>query len=134
VVVIGGGDTGSDCIGTSNRQGAVNVANFEIMPLPPEARAESTPWPQWPLMLRTSSSHEEGVDRKFSVMTQRFQGSDGKVTSVICAEVKWEGGRLQPIEGSEFEIRAELVLLAMGFVHPERPGIVEQFGMNLDQR
>jgi glutamate synthase (NADPH/NADH) small chain len=134
VVVIGGGDTGSDCIGTSNRQGATSVVNFEIMPLPPESRDASTPWPQWPLMLRTSSSHEEGVQRKFSVMTQRFNGEGGRVKSLTCTEVKMDGGRPVPIEGSEFQLEADLVLLAMGFVHPEKPGIVEQFGLKLDQR
>lgn len=134
VVVIGGGDTGSDCIGTSNRQGATSVTNFEIMPLPPESRSESTPWPQWPLMLRTSSSHEEGVERKFQMMTQHFLGRDGKVTGISCTEVQFEGGRFIPVAGSEFEIPADLVLLAMGFVHPEKPGIVEQLGVDLDQR
>jgi glutamate synthase (NADPH/NADH) small chain len=134
VVVIGGGDTGSDCIGTSNRQGAVSVTNFEIMPLPPEERSESTPWPLWPLMLRTSSSHEEGVQRKFSVMTKEFKGQDGRVTSLTCTEVKFEGGKLHSIPGSEFEVEADLVLLAMGFVHPEKPGIVEQLGLELDSR
>lgn len=134
VVVIGGGDTGSDCIGTSNRQGASNVANFEIMPLPPEQRAESTPWPLWPLMLRTSSSHEEGVDRKFSVMTQKFNGEGGFVKSLTVAEVAFKDGRLEPIPGTEFELEADLVLLAMGFVHPEKPGIVEQLGVELDAR
>jgi glutamate synthase (NADPH/NADH) small chain len=134
VVVIGGGDTGSDCIGTSNRQGATSVANFEIMPLPPESRDGSTPWPQWPLMLRTSSSHEEGVERKFSVMTKRFNGEGGRVTSLTCTEVTMDGGRLSPVEGSEFELEADLVLLAMGFVHPEKAGIVEQLGLKLDQR
>ncbi len=134
VVVIGGGDTGSDCIGTSNRQGAISVANFEIMPLPPNERAETTPWPLWPLMLRTSSSHEEGVERKFSVMTQRFKGKDGKVTSLTCTEVKFEAGKLMPVPGTEFDIEADLVLLAMGFVHPEKPGVVEQLGVELDQR
>lgn len=134
VVVIGGGDTGSDCIGTSNRQGAVSVTNFEIMPMPPETRAESTPWPQWPLMLRTSSSHEEGVERKFAVGTLRFNGENGAVKSISCAEVVFENGQLKSKPGTEFEIEADLVLLAMGFVHPEKPGLVEQLGLALDAR
>lgn len=134
VVVIGGGDTGSDCIGTSNRQGATSVANFEIMPLPPEQRAESTPWPLWPLMLRTSSSHEEGVERRFSVMTQRFNGENGAVKSLTVAEVAFKNGKLEPVAGTEFELEADLVLLAMGFIHPEKPGIVEQLGLEVDER
>lgn len=134
VVVIGGGDTGSDCIGTSNRQGATSVANFEIMPLPPTERASSTPWPLWPLMLRISSSHEEGVERRFSVMTQKFNGQDGKVKSLTCTEVKFENGKLGPVPGTEFDLEADLVLLAMGFVHPEKEGIVAQLGVELDGR
>jgi len=134
VVVIGGGDTGSDCIGTSNRQGALSVANFEIMPMPPGSRADSTPWPRWPLMLRTSSSHEEGVQRKFAVGTLEFLGENGQVKSLRCAEVKFEAGQLINVPGTEFELEADLVLLAMGFVHPERPGIVEQLGVALDAR
>lgn len=134
VVVIGGGDTGSDCIGTSNRQGAKSVTNFEIMPMPPDTRAESTPWPRWPLMLRTSSSHEEGVERKFSVMTHEFRGQDGWVKSILCSEVRLENGQFERVPGTDFEIPADLVLLAMGFVAPERAGIVEQLGMELDPR
>ncbi len=134
VVVIGGGDTGSDCIGTSNRQGATSVANFEIMPLPPEERAETTPWPQWPLLLRTSSSHEEGVERKFSVMTTKINGKDGQVTSLTCTEVRFEGGKLVQVPGTEFELEADLVLLAMGFVHPEKPGLLEELEVELDPR
>lgn len=134
VIVIGGGDTGSDCIGTSNRQGASSVTNFEIMPMPPQSRDASTPWPRWPLMLRTSSSHEEGVNRKFSVMTVEFRGQDGRLTGLLCTEVEFKNGRFEPISGTEFELEADLVLLAMGFVHPEKPGIVEQLGLGLDQR
>jgi len=134
VVVVGGGDTGSDCIGTSNRQGALSVANFEIMPMPPGARAESTPWPRWPLMLRTSSSHEEGVERKFAVGTLEFVGENGQVKALRCSEVRFEGGQLINVPGTEFELEADLVLLAMGFVHPEKPGIVEQLGVALDPR
>lgn len=134
VVVIGGGDTGSDCIGTSHRQGAVSVTNFEIMPRPPDDRAPSTPWPLWPLMMRTSTSHEEGGERRFSVTTDRFIGENGKLTAIECSEVTFEAGRLAKVPGSEFTIEADLVLLAMGFVHPEKPGIVEQLGLELDPR
>lgn len=134
VIVIGGGDTGSDCIGTSHRQGALSVTNFEIMPRPPDGRHASTPWPYWPLMMRTSSSHEEGGERRFAVLTQSFRGDQGQVTGIACVEVEFEGGRLEPIAGTEFELPADLVLLAMGFVHPEKPGIVEQLGLELDAR
>lgn len=134
VVVIGGGDTGSDCIGTSHRQGALSVTSFEIMPRPPDTRAESTPWPYWPLMMRTSSSHEEGGERKFSVSTERINGENGHVTSLSCVEVSMQNGRLERIPGTEFEIRADLVLLAMGFLHPEKEGLVEQLGLELDGR
>jgi glutamate synthase (NADPH/NADH) small chain len=134
VIVIGGGDTGSDCIGTSHRQGAISVTNFEIMPRPPDERHPATPWPYWPLMMRTSSSHEEGGQRRFSVLTQSFRGDQGQVTAIVCTEVEMRGGRLEPIPGTEFELPADLVLLAMGFVHPEKAGIVEQLGLSLDPR
>ncbi|HWA74747.1 MAG TPA: glutamate synthase subunit beta [Polyangiaceae bacterium] len=133
VVVIGGGDTGSDCIGTSHRQGAISVTSFEILPRPPEERAAVTPWPMWPLMLRTSSSHEEGGSRDFSVSTQRFVGN-GKVERLECARVELKNGQFQAVPGSEFVLEADLVLLAMGFVHPEHPGIVKDLGMRLDKR
>ena len=134
VVVIGGGDTGSDCIGTSHRQGAVSVTSFEIMPRPPDERASSTPWPMWPLMLRTSSSHEEGGSRDFSVSTERFVGSNGKVEKLECVRVELKNGKFERVAGSEFVLEADLVLLAMGFVHPEHPGIVKDLGLNLDKR
>jgi len=133
VVVIGGGDTGSDCIGTSHRQGAKSVTSFEIMPRPPEERATSTPWPQWPLMLRTSSSHEEGGNRDWSVSTEKITGN-GKVEELHCVRVEFRSGRFERVAGSEFVLPADLVLLAMGFVHPEREGVVEQLGVDLDQR
>jgi glutamate synthase (NADPH/NADH) small chain len=133
VVVIGGGDTGSDCIGTSHRQGAKSVTSFEIMPRPPEERAASTPWPQWPLMLRTSSSHEEGGNRDWSVSTERITG-DGRVEQLHCVRVEFRAGKFERVAGSEFVLPADLVLLAMGFVHPEREGVVEQLGVELDQR
>jgi glutamate synthase (NADPH/NADH) small chain len=133
VVVIGGGDTGSDCIGTSHRQGAKSVTSFEIMPRPPEERATATPWPQWPLMLRTSSSHEEGGNRDWSVSTEKITGN-GKVEELHCVRVEFRSGRFERVAGSEFVLPADLVLLAMGFVHPEREGVVEQLGVELDQR
>jgi glutamate synthase (NADPH/NADH) small chain len=133
VVVIGGGDTGSDCIGTSHRQGAKSVTSFEIMPRPPEERASSTPWPMWPLMLRTSSSHEEGGARDFSVSTERITGN-GKVEELHCVRVALQNGRFERVPGSEFVLPADLVLLAMGFVHPEKEGVVEQLGLSLDGR
>jgi glutamate synthase (NADPH/NADH) small chain len=134
VVVIGGGDTGSDCIGTSHRQGAKSVTNFEIMPRPPDERATSTPWPMWPLMLRTSSSHEEGGSRDFSISTERVTGSNGRVEKLHCVRVELRDGKFERVAGSEFVLDAELVLLAMGFVHPEHEGIVEQLGVKLDRR
>jgi glutamate synthase (NADPH/NADH) small chain len=133
VVVIGGGDTGSDCIGTSHRQGAKSVTSFEIMPRPPDERASSTPWPMWPLMLRTSSSHEEGGARDFSVSTERITGN-GKVEELHCVRVALQNGRFERVPGSEFVLPADLVLLAMGFVHPEKEGVVEQLGLSLDGR
>jgi glutamate synthase (NADPH/NADH) small chain len=134
VIVIGGGDTGSDCIGTSHRQGAKSVTSFEIMPRPPEERAGSTPWPLWPLMLRTSSSHEEGGARDWSVSTEKVTGSNGQVEKLHCVRVELKGGKFERVAGSEFEIPAQLVLLAMGFVHPEHPGIVEGLGLTIDKR
>jgi glutamate synthase (NADPH/NADH) small chain len=135
VVVIGGGDTGSDCIGTSNRQGAASVTNFEIMPRPPNEPSPATPWPLWPLMLRTSSSHDEGVSRDFAVSTVRFQGDDsGRVTGIDCARVEPKDGRFQAVAGSEFHVEADLVLLAMGFVHPVHEGLLIELGMKLDAR
>jgi len=133
VIVIGGGDTGSDCIGTSHRQGAKSVTSFEIMPRPPEERAAATPWPQWPLMLRTSSSHEEGGARDWSVSTERITGN-GRVEALHCVRVEFRAGKFERVAGSEFTLPADLVLLAMGFVHPEREGVVEQLGVELDAR
>src|SRR5690606_29724841 len=133
VIVLGGGDTGSDCIGTSHRQGAKSVTSFEIMPRPPADRAEETPWPRWPLMFRSSSSHDEGGERDFSVSTVKLSGN-GKVEKLHCVRVKFDGGRFEQVPGSEFEVRADLVLLAMGFVHPEKRGLVEDLGVELDAR
>jgi glutamate synthase (NADPH/NADH) small chain len=131
VVVIGGGDTGSDCIGTSIRQSAVSVTNFEIMPQPPEHENKLLTWPDWPLKLRVSSSHEEGAVREFAVLTQKFSGENGQVKKLQCVHVD---AKLKPVPGTEFEIEADLVLLAMGFVHPLHEGILETLGVELDPR
>jgi glutamate synthase (NADPH) small chain len=131
VVVIGGGDTGSDCIGTSIRQGALAVINFEIMVRPPEMENKLLVWPDWPLKLRTSSSHEEGAVREFSVLTQKFSGEDGHVKTLHCVHVD---AKMKPVPGSEFELKADLVLLAMGFVHPVHEGMIKSLDVALDQR
>jgi glutamate synthase (NADPH/NADH) small chain len=131
VVVIGGGDTGSDCIGTSFRQGALSVTNFEIMPQPPDKENKLLTWPDWPWKLRTSSSHEEGAHRDFAVGTIRFSGDDGHVKTLQCARVD---SKFKPIPGTEFEIKADLVLLAMGFVHPVHEGMIASLGLELDPR
>ena len=133
VVVIGGGDTGSDCVGTSNRHGAASVAQFELMPQPPEHENKPMVWPYWPIKLRTSSSHEEGCDRDWSVATKRLEGKDGKVTKLIAARVEWKDGKMQEVPNSEFEMKADLVLLAMGFVSPVVQ-ILDAFGVEKDQR
>jgi glutamate synthase (NADPH/NADH) small chain len=131
VVVIGGGDTGSDCIGTSIRQGATSVTQLEIMPEPPEHENKALTWPNWPLRLRISSSQAEGAKREYAVVTQKFEGRDGKVTGLRCAQVD---AKFQPVPGTEFELKAELVLLAMGFVHPVHEGLLKTLGVDLDQR
>ncbi|HSK42054.1 MAG TPA: glutamate synthase subunit beta [Arenibaculum sp.] len=132
VIVIGGGDTGSDCIGTSIRQGALSVMNFEIMPQPPVKENKDLTWPDWPLKLRTSSSHEEGADREFAVMTRSFEGDEnGHVTALNCVRVD---AKMQPIPGSEFSLRADLVLLAMGFVGPVQDGLLAALRIDLDGR
>ena len=132
VVVIGGGDTGSDCIGTSIRQGAVSVTQLEIMPAPPEKEDKLSTWPNWPLKMRTSSSQEEGANREFSVMTQSFEGdTNGNVNKLHCIKVD---NNFKPINGSEFHIKADLVLLAMGFVSPKFDGLLKDLNVNLDSR
>jgi glutamate synthase (NADPH) small chain len=134
VVIIGGGDTGADCLGTAHRQGAATVTQLEILPQPPDSRAEITPWPTWPLMMRTSSAHEEGGERKFAVNTEEFLGDEaGKVRALRLVEVRMVDGRIEAIAGTEIEVPAELVLLAMGFVGPERT-LAEQFELELDTR
>ncbi len=139
VIVIGGGDTGSDCVGTSNRHGAASVTQLEVMPQPPVRENKALTWPDWPLKLRTSSSHEEGAARDFAVLTKRAVGSNGKVEALECVRVEWVKGTdgrmgMHEVAGSGFELRADLVLLAMGFLGPRRPGLVEQAGVALDQR
>ena len=134
VVIIGGGDTGADCLGTAHRQGAVNVHQFEIMPRPPDTRAESTPWPTYPLMYRVSSAHEEGGDRVFAVNTEEFVGSEGRVTGLKAHEVVMSGGKFEKVEGTDFDLEADLVLLAMGFVGPEKPGLLTDLGVEFSER
>jgi glutamate synthase (NADPH/NADH) small chain len=131
VVVIGGGDTGSDCIGTSIRQGALSVTQLEIMQRPPDRENKALTWPDWPLKLRTSSSHQEGAERDFSVVTKSFSGTGGEVKKLHCMRVD---AALKPIAGTEFELDADLVLLAMGFVHPVHEGMVTSLGLKLDDR
>ena len=133
VVVIGGGDTGSDCVGTSNRQGAASVTQLEIMPKPPEKEDKALSWPNWPLKLRTSSSHEEGCEREFAVLTKRVVG-ENDVSGLECVRVEWVDGKMQEVEGSEFVLKADLILLAMGFVGPRKQGLLEQAGVELDPR
>jgi glutamate synthase (NADPH/NADH) small chain len=131
VIVIGGGDTGSDCIGTSHRQGALSVTQLEIMPQPPAHENKMLVWPDWPLKLRTSSSQQEGAEREFSVMTQKFSGENGTVKKLHCVRVD---EKMKPVPGSEFTLDADLVLLAMGFVHPVHEGMIEKLGVKLDGR
>jgi glutamate synthase (NADPH/NADH) small chain len=140
VVVLGGGDTGSDCVGTSHRQGAKSVTSIELLERPPDERSPTTPWPLWPLMFRTSSSHDEGGSREFAVLTRRFSGEGGRVARLHAVRVRFgdpdESGRprMDEVPGSECEIPADLVLLAMGFVHPVHEGLVEGLGVELDPR
>lgn len=133
VVVIGGGDTGSDCVGTSNRHGALSVTQFELMPRPPEKENKELVWPNWPLKLRTSSSHEEGAERDWSVTTKLLKGEYGKVTHLVGAKVEWKDGKMSEVPGSEFTIPADLVLLAMGFVSPVQT-VLDAFGVEKDTR
>jgi glutamate synthase (NADPH/NADH) small chain len=133
VVVIGGGDTGSDCVGTSNRHGAASVTQFELMPMPPEQENKPLVWPYWPTKLRTSSSHEEGCERDFAVATKRLEGKNGKLEKLIAARVEWKDGKMAEVPGSEFELKADLVLLAMGFVSPVG-SVLEAFGIDKDAR
>ncbi|MDA3797830.1 MAG: glutamate synthase subunit beta [Kiritimatiellae bacterium] len=137
VVVIGGGDTGSDCIGTSNRQGAESVLQLEILPKPPEGRTGTNPWPQWPVQFKETSSHAEGCERRWCVTTKEIIGKDGKVTGLKCADIEWEkdeNGRFNMKEIKEFDVEADLILLAMGFVGPGPNGIVANLEIELDPR
>ena len=139
VIVIGGGDTGSDCVGTSNRQGAASITQFELLPQPPEMENKPLVWPYWPIKLRTSSSHEEGCERDWAVATKRFEGRDGKVEKLVAARVEWQkdgsgATRMVEVPGSEFDVKADLVLLAMGFLGPVHAGLLEQFGVARDAR
>ncbi len=139
VVVIGGGDTGSDCVGTSNRQRAQSITQFELLPQPPEEEDKPVVWPYWPIKLRTSSSHQEGCMRDWAVATSRFEGRDGRVEKLIAVRVEWQrdaGGALKMVEvpGTEFEMKADLVLLAMGFVGPVREGLLDELGVERDPR
>jgi glutamate synthase (NADPH/NADH) small chain len=138
VIILGGGDTGSDCLGTSNRHGAASVHQFELLPQPPEGRTADMPWPYWPMILRTSSSHEEGVVRDWSINTKAFHGRNGKVSELEAVRLEWVTGsngrpQMQEIAGSEFRLKADLVLLALGFLGPES-GPIEQLGLKTDER
>ena len=134
VVVIGGGDSGSDCVGTSNRQGAASVTQFELLPQPPEQENKPLVWPDWPIKLRTSSSHEEGCERDWSVATKRLEGVNGKVKKLVAARVEWKDGKMAEVPGSEFELKADLVLLAMGFLGPTQNGLIEELSLDQDTR
>jgi len=140
VVIIGGGDTGSDCVGTSNRHGAKSITQFELLPMPPEIEKGNPVWPYWPAKLRTSSSHEEGATRDWAVTTKRFNGADGKVTGLVAARVEWKKDpasgqmKMHEVPGSEFELPADLVLFAMGFVGPVHKGMLDELGVEYDAR
>jgi glutamate synthase (NADPH) small chain len=134
VVVIGGGDTGSDCVGTSNRQGALSVTQFELLAQPPEHENKPLVWPYWPMKLRTSSSHEEGCERDWAVQTKAFKGEHGKLKALVACRVEWKDGKLIEIPASEFEIKADLVLLAMGYVHPVHRGMLDELAVKYDAR
>ncbi|MEC9006339.1 MAG: glutamate synthase subunit beta [Nitrospirota bacterium] len=134
VVIIGGGDTGSDCLGTAHRQGCKEVYQFELLPKPPSERDDSTPWPLWPMQLRTSHAHEEGCDRQWSVSTAKFSGDNGYVTKLHAHQVSFEGGKFSPMPGTEFEMDVDLVLLAMGFTGPVKSGLLDNMGVAYNAR
>ncbi len=134
VVILGGGDTGSDCLGTSHRQGAASVTQVELMPAPPEARRRGNPWPQWPMVFSTSSSQEEGGERTFAFSTQRLEGDEGRLTHLVGAEVTMGEGRLEVVAGTERKLEVDLLILAMGFVGPETEGLSSELGVELDAR
>ena len=135
VVIIGGGDTGADCLGTAHRQGAASVTQLEIMPRPPAARPEHQPWPTYPMIFRVSSAHEEGGERVYAVSTQEFLGdADGRVRALRLTEVEFSGGRFEPVPDTQRELRSDLVLLAMGFTGAERAGLIDDLGVEIDAR
>jgi glutamate synthase (NADPH/NADH) small chain len=140
VVILGGGDTGADCLGTAHRQGAEVVYQYELLPEPPETRNPDNPWPQWPVVLRSSAAHEEGGIRDYSIQTKRFSGSNGQVEVLHGIRLEWgprdANGRptMEEVPGSEFELEADLVLLALGFLHPEHGKMLEDLGVELDGR
>ena len=141
VVILGGGDTGSDCLGTTIRQGAKDIHQFEIMPKPPELRIDSNPWPEWPMIMRTSSSHEEGGIRDYEIMTTSFTGENGKLKNLECVMVAWDSlpnssspPSMKIVPDSEFNLKVDLALLAMGFLHPEKEGPIQQLGVNVSER
>jgi glutamate synthase (NADPH) small chain len=134
VVIIGGGDTGADCLGTAHRQGAKSIVQFELLPKPPAERAADNPWPNWPNIFRTSSAHEEGGDREYCVLTKSFSGRDGNVAQLHAVRVEFEGRNLKEVPGTEFTLDADLVLLAMGFLGPERKGMLDELGVAINER
>lgn len=134
VVVIGGGDTGSDCVGTSNRQGAASVTQIEIMPKPPEHEDKALTWPDWPMKLRTSTSHDEGCERDWAILTKRVASENGQVTGLDCVRVEWIDGQMREVADSAFTLKADLILLAMGFTGPRKPGLLDQAAVDLDAR
>ncbi|MEK7257487.1 MAG: glutamate synthase subunit beta, partial [Bacteroidota bacterium] len=134
VVVLGGGDTGADCVGTSNRHGALSITQIELLPKPPENRHENTPWPLWPMMLRTSSSHEEGCEREWAISTKAFLGENGQVKALRLGSIRWEQGKFEEIPGTEREIPCDLALIAAGFVYPQVEGSLAELGLERDQR
>lgn len=134
VVVIGGGDTGADCIGVAHRQGATHVLQIELLPRPPEKRTEAQPWPKYPMLFKTSSSHAEGGERQWAVLTKKFTGKEGRVKKLHCVTIEFEKNIMKENAGSEFEVEADLIVLAMGFVHPEHTGLLGEIGLKLDKR
>ena len=134
VIIIGGGDTGSDCVGTSNRQGAASIVQFELLAQPPEHENKPLVWPYWPMKLRTSTSHEEGWQRDWAVQTKAFEGEGGKVKALSACRVDWKDGKLYDVPGSEFALKADLVLLAMGYLHPVHEGMLDELGVKYDAR
>ncbi|HSG06094.1 MAG TPA: glutamate synthase subunit beta, partial [Nitrospiria bacterium] len=139
VIVIGGGDTGSDCVGTAKRQGAKEISQFELLPKPPDTRSDSSPWPLWPMMLRTSHAHEEGCEREWSISTKKLSGRNGRVEQLHAARVSMETDktgrpRFEEVSGSETEVKADLILLAMGFTGPLKDGLLAELGVDLDPR